>query len=443
MSHKFRLDTRRLLALALAVAVLAGTSAIASVAFAAQQQQPTLSELFTQLENTPVNEAMCTTLCHGNIANTPNYASEIKFSHGNHLLMQCSDCHPRFPHQQSGTQRPTMKTCYNCHGLRHGPRGIIAAGECEACHNTPRTEVPCPFAARVPDWSGAGHATTATVEAVNSDCMMCHKAVECTNCHDAKGVQWEPKNGWGYDAGANISARSGCYACHGNSTLLKTTGEGTHSFQVTGVDQSVHRTLTCQQCHVDYRYDDKPSTTNLWYINVGLQCETCHATLPKEQDRAPVALYEQSIHAQKIREGDYKSATCSSCHGGHFIYSLDTAAGKAEMHSSSYRVCARCHGGRYATYDDYYHGKAYKAGAPDAPACWQCHGAHKVLPTADPHSSVNPANVGKTCGQPGCHKGSTEEFGTEAAALIHTKSTQVSSNPILNWINQVKARIGM
>ncbi len=150
----------------------------------------------------------------------------------------------------------------------------------------------------------------------------------------------------------------------------------------------------------------------------------------------PVALYNKSIHATALKDGNTDSATCGSCHGGHFIYSTDNALGAARMHGSSYRVCARCkqHGDEYDTYDDYYHGKAYKAGAPDAPACWECHESHDILPKSDPESSVNAANVGETCGQEGCHKGSSEEFGTEAAALIHQKAQAQQDNPLLRLI---------
>ncbi len=137
MSQQKRARTRRL-TIALTAVAFAASLAVASAAFAADQDpQQTPTDVLPQLANSPVYEGECTALCHANIANTKNYANEIIFSHGNHILMQCSDCHPRFPHRQSGTEKPTMKGCFNCHGLRHGPRGIIAKGECEACHLTP------------------------------------------------------------------------------------------------------------------------------------------------------------------------------------------------------------------------------------------------------------------------------------------------------------------
>ena len=71
-------------------------------------------------------------------------------------------------------------------------------------------------------------------------------------CHDQKGIVWTPKTGWDYDSA------SGCQSCHGSSNLLKQDNGIAKSFQVSGVEESAHRDITCQQCHTDYRYDDKP-----------------------------------------------------------------------------------------------------------------------------------------------------------------------------------------
>jgi cytochrome b subunit of formate dehydrogenase len=40
--------------------------------------------------------------------------------------------------------------------------------------------------------------------------------------------------------------------------------------------------------------------------------------------------------------------------------------------------------------------------------CASCHGVHNILPSSDPRSTVNPANLDVTCGQ--CHKGVTQKF---------------------------------
>ena len=40
--------------------------------------------------------------------------------------------------------------------------------------------------------------------------------------------------------------------------------------------------------------------------------------------------------------------------------------------------------------------------------CASCHGVHNILPSGDPRSTINHANLAKTCGQ--CHPGANEKF---------------------------------
>ncbi len=431
MALRFRARPGRLLALALAASAFFAVLG-AGAAFAADVSTPLDSGNSVVIDlGAPVVEQTCRA-CHGNIAKTKNYSSEVIFSHGNHIVLQCSSCHSRFPHRPEGTERPTMKGCFDCHGLRHGSMGILATGKCEDCHVTPRERLRPAF--HTFGWKGEPHVKPAE-EAFNTRCAMCHTPETCTDCHDRELVEWAPKS-WDYDAG------DGCMSCHEQSQLLKQSMSGSKSFQVSGLELSAHRDLSCQQCHVDYRYDDKPSRTPLWNVNAGYACADCHRASEETSLSAPVPEWEKSIHGKQVNEGNFDAATCASCHGGHFINKSNTEAAKARMHSAAYRTCARCkqHGDDYDTYDDYYHGKAYKAGAPDAPACWQCHEAHEVLPSADPESSVNAKNVGTTCGQEGCHSGSDEQFGADAAALIHQKQSAAEENPLMQVINRIRGQ---
>jgi hypothetical protein len=50
---------------------------------------------------------------------------------------------------------------------------------------------------------------------------------------------------------------------------------------------------------------------------------------------------------------------------------------------------------------------------------------------------VSDKNVGKTCGQEGCHKGSTEQFGAQAGSLIHRKGEAQQSNPVLEFFSKI------
>ena len=351
--------------------------------------------------------------CHTDYTETdnPNY----DFTHGNHITYQCSACHTVFPHTPAGTDLPVMKDCFNCHGLRHGPQGVLATSECEACHGAKLVDLRPEN--HTWDWKGAPHVVPAE-EQLTTLCAMCHTKNQCDVCHVAEGVAWTPAEPMVFDAG------SGCLACHGSPNLIKSSADGIVSFHVTGLDESAHRELTCPQCHIDFVYDDRDAPTNVWYINAGMACADtgCH-----DHDEQ-YAEYVTSVHSAAITDGDYTSATCGSCHGGHEIARLDTQAAIDALHLSSEAMCAECHADRWENYDDAYHGGAYKRGALDAPACWDCHPAHTALPSDDPASSTNAANIGKTCASCHQHKDAEEEFATFSGDMIHHQETLRADN---------------
>lgn len=370
--------------------------------------------------------------CHANISETDNYASEIIFTHGYHQLIACSSCHSRFPHRAEGTERPTMQACFNCHGLQHGPMGELATGKCEDCHHTPKDKLRPSF--HVFDWAEEPHVQP-SLDNLQTQCMMCHDGAFCDDCHEDKYVRWEPPVTYTYDSDG------GCNACHGDENLTKTSEGAPKSFQVVGVDDSAHRDLSCQSCHMDYEYEDLVAPTPIWQVNAGIACANCHAdpnTWGSDADKAAhnaemVDEYNTSIHAEQIADGNLESATCAGCHGGHYIKKLDTEFAKRELHGGAYRMCARCHLDEYNSYDDYYHGAAYKQGALDSPACWDCHGAHGILPSNDPESAMSDENKGETCGTEGCHNGSGESFTNAAADLIHQKKETAEDNVLRQW----------
>lgn len=55
-----------------------------------------------------------------------------------------------------------------------------------------------------------------------------------------------------------------------------------------------------------------------------------------------------------------------------------------------------------------YHGIALRSGILTAATCVSCHNAHEVLPSSDPRSPTNPANLVQTCGK--CHPGASPTF---------------------------------
>lgn len=385
--------------------------------------------------------------CHGNISETDNYASEITFTHAYHQLIACSSCHSRFPHRPEGIERPTMEGCFNCHGLQHGPTGELATGECEDCHKTARTRLRPAF--HTYDWAKKPHVEPGTKE-LQTKCMMCHDAKWCIDCHEDTNVEWEPVESYTFDSDG------GCLACHGDENLVKTSAGRPKSYQVIGVEDSAHGDLSCQRCHRDYKYEKGADPTPLWNVNAGLACRECHvAAVGFEEEfiavsQAAVAEFDKSTHAAALNkwiQGDLKNVntkatgmppTCADCHGGHYIQRTNTDYAQKVMHGSAYRVCARCHQEEYDSYDDYYHGAAYKRGATDSPACWECHGSHLILPANDEASTVSAKNMAATCGSEDCHgTGSKEAFAANAGDLIHRKIEAAEANPLRRFLKSV------
>ena len=106
------------------------------------------------------------------------------------------------------------------------------------------------------------------------------------------------------------------------------------------------------------------------------------------------------------RPNDPKSAvaagnvgnTCASCHASVKL-------------SSEFGVA----GNRVSSYLASYHGMASKVGSATVANCASCHGVHNILPSSDPRSTINHANLAKTCGQ--CHPGANEKFITSKVHL--------------------------
>lgn len=409
-------------------------------------------------------EAKCNP-CHANVAALDAAraarGAEIKFSHAYHMTYECAACHTSFPHRPEGTAVPKMSNCWACHNMNHGPQGKLAKGECEVCHNTPVAQLrPTANSLSAPnhtaDWALKPHVAPANKN-LRTQCMMCHTGEFCDKCHVARGIDWKPSEPYTFDPQQN------CMVCHGQENLQKLGAGGLlQSFKVLGVQQSAHTRFSCTSCHVDFRwtkgaftFSDGTPETKLWQVNAGLGCRDCHEGKVSDYAKAvaqfgnDVKEYDASTHFQLISKavsgGDpkgFEAATCASCHGGHEIQRLDTAEAKAAFHSQAQTVCggAACHANQYATYNDYYHGAAYKKGAPDAPACWDCHGKHYILPKADKNSMVSNESLAKTCAS--CHPGSKESFSAGAKDLIHQKTAVEQANWLQQTINKIKSFFG-
>lgn len=122
-------------------------------------------------------------------------------------------------------------------------------------------------------------------------------------------------------------------------------------------------------------------------------CLACHGDAVKED------AYKASIHGSMFE--------CTECH-------KDIKGPGPHEPSPVKPQCATCHADAQKAYDHGYHAKALKNGDQQAAKCVDCHGgSHEILPSGDPNSKVNRANIAKTCAT--CH-----ENGNMMAASGHS-----------------------
>jgi hypothetical protein len=108
----------------------------------------------------------------------------------------------------------------------------------------------------------------------------------------------------------------------------------------------------------------------------------------------------------------------------------------------SSQTCGPCHGDarmaqrydlpadRVPSYADSYHGLALQGGKLTAANCASCHGVHAIYRSSDSRSTVNSANLAKTCGA--CHKGVSEaKF---AIGPVHVQTSVGAAHPVVKWI---------
>mgnify|MGYP005831352717 CR=1 FL=1 len=127
-------------------------------------------------------------------------------------------------------------------------------------------------------------------------------------------------------------------------------------------------------------------------------CARCHSNPEFMKGYNPslrvdqAELYWTSIHGQRLKAGNLKPATCSSCHSSHGIYKPDDKRSKVHPQNVP-ATCASCHSNekfikefniptnQYDEYKESVHGIALlKKGDLSSPACNDCHGNHGAVP---------------------------------------------------------------
>ena len=246
----------------------------------------------------------------------------------------------------------------------------------------------------------------------------------CTSCHgDAHSIfpKADPKS-----AVYPLNVPRTCGACHGNDAMAKKHGlnnvyplylDSIHGFALS--KEGLLVAANCQSCHGSHHilsHKDPQSPT--YKANVPKTCGSCHAGI--------TAQYMGGVHGKALLAGKLDAPVCSDCHTAHAIEQPTATAFRIQ----STPVCGNCHKDKFSTYRDTFHSQLGSLGGyVETARCWDCHGAHEILPASDPRSPINKANLVQTCGR--CHASANRSF---VQYQPHANARNRKLNPALYFI---------
>ena len=367
--------------------------------------------------------------CHGQPGMTSASGKSISLDPAKHVasvhgILGCTDCHATikdFPHPN----KVTKVECSTCHAdeASHAPTSVHGAADvtCQSCH-------------------GNAHEISAPAQLVPNKCAQCHAdeakdlrqsihgqaaaagdpdAPTCLSCHgDVHQIQMSSD---GTSRVAKKNLPDTCASCHSNQQFLSR-HKIPFAHPVELYRQSVHGRAVasgneaaagCSDCHGSHGIlpsQDARSKVNHW--NIPATCGQCHKDIS--------TTYLESVHGQAMKARVSAAPVCSDCHGEHLILGPKEQGSLVSASRVSMATCGRCHSDerlalrynlpadRVPSYADSYHGLAARGGSQSVANCASCHGVHNIFPSADPRSTVNAANLPKTCGN--CHAGAGDHF---------------------------------
>jgi len=218
-----------------------------------------------------------------------------------------------------------------------------------------------------------------------------------------------------------------CAKCHreGESAAIRNEGSEIDIIQHYAV--SIHGkgllksgltvTATCTGCHTAHKeLPGKNPESSIHPTNISSTCGNCHHGIQEQ--------FARSVHSPSITETDKELPVCNDCHTAHTISRADTEGFKLEIMNQ----CGRCHEEIASTYFETYHGKVSQLGYTKTAKCYDCHGAHDILPTINPESKLSRENVVETCRT--CHPSANRQF---AGYLTHATHHDPDKYPFLFW----------
>jgi thiosulfate reductase cytochrome b subunit len=216
-----------------------------------------------------------------------------------------------------------------------------------------------------------------------------------------------------------------CASCHreGEKAAQRYTGEQHNILQ--NYVMSIHGkgllesglvvTAMCTDCHTAHHVlPAGDSASSVFRANIPHTCSRCHNGIYDQ--------FRNSVHYTKVGETDKPLPNCDDCHKAHEVMRTDKTGFRFEIIDQ----CGRCHEDVTESYFETFHGKVSKLGYAAAAKCYDCHGAHDILPPDNPDSKLSRSHVVETCGQ--CHERSHLQF---AGYLTHATHHDRDKYPIL------------
>jgi len=271
------------------------------------------------------------------------------------------------------------------------------------------------------------------------DCKTCHadqandlkssvhadsKEHPCTSCHGSAHEIFPKTDARSAVYPLNVPktcgqchTKDGMAGKHGLASVYPNYIDSIHGFALS--KEGLLVAANCQSCHGSHKIlsrNDPQSPT--FKANVPKTCGTCHAKISDD--------FETGAHGKAIASGKMDAPVCTDCHTAHAIVQPTDEA----FRMKTTPVCGNCHKDKFTTYRDTFHSQLNSLGGHGETArCWDCHGAHHVLPTSDPDSPVNQANLVKTCSQ--CHANANAKF---VQYQPHANARNLKQNPWLFFI---------
>ena len=362
------------------------------------------------------------------------------------VLPACVDCHqPHKVRKVFYTQGMADKDCLRCHerselkaskdgrslfvrtyDLAYSRHVKISCSQCHSEVNASRVR-PCETITRKADCTGC-HAEVSQQyqRSMHGQLMVKNdqNAPTCKECHGMHDVlgKLDPKS-----ATFPTNVPILCARCHREGQKAAVRYMGSQHEIIERYTESIHGkglmksgltvTAMCTSCHM--AHDILPHADSLSSVNrnnVPATCGRCHHGIEDQ--------FERSVHATKVGKTDKELPVCNDCHTAHKIRRADEAGFKLEIMTQ----CGRCHEAIAKTYFDTYHGKVSQLGYTKTAKCYDCHGAHDILPVSDSRSHLSRENVVSTCQK--CHSGATRRF---AGYLTHATHHDPEKYPFLFW----------